>query len=249
MKSHRAALCLALLVCASGCISYDEAQQTAEGYKNGLVVHAVASLDGAWLIPGKGLVLFGQVTPGIMESDLYGPQRRDFAAALSLKELQSGQAIQLPYHRFHAVDAARLNCVWKLDGRAVSVSNDAPAVRLASDPAGASPSQVSLAQQRIRIEPLPGVTTAPLDVALGPDGAKPEYAFLEPVGAFNDLVFGLASIPLVILDAMFNVAHAPPPKPVDPCVAFASRLFPRERATPAAAAAADGAAPAPVSSE
>jgi hypothetical protein len=235
---------LALLASLSGCISMLEASLRAEGFENDLVVHALSSLDDAWFVPGRGLVVYGKATPGQLFGDVDPPGGRQpsvapFAAALSLEELAAGTA-RLPYDRFYGVSAEQASCAGKASGaRRVSVSTS-PGIALLGPELPVQ--ERDLEQQHIQIDALPGVTERPVRVELGPRGAKPIYYAVAPFALVSDLLM----LPVELVAALYTgvvavvagESAAPPPemKPTDPCVTFASLPFPPSAAMPAVSA-------------
>lgn len=229
----RVALCLALSVALSGCMTTKQAISKAYGYDNGLLVRAVASIDKAWFIEDRGLVLYGEVTPGRWYGD---PLRFDpnddpptslFVAALTLKELDSRRP-RLHIDRFHAGKAEDPHCIaHHMGGKFVSVKQ--PQNVELVDPRYVSPWEMKLDDQSIRIAPLGNIARV-YDVKLGPSGGDWLYYPMIPVAAVSDLVRYVGSAAIDRLRGELPAVSSSGERNV--CEELEALLFPRVQPPP-----------------
>jgi hypothetical protein len=227
------ALALLLTACASRILT-----DAANGVRHDLAVRAISSLDSAYVEspPAAGLVLCGEIAvepPSLASLGTRGVgQARSFAAYVSAASL-AGEEAALPYASFYARYGSDCACLARIEGlRAVGVGAAAgePGVTLV-DPGGVPRGQVTLEQQTLRVDALPGVTLRPVDLRLGPRGRSPGYWALLPLGLVWDGTFLAASVavgtPLYALSwvaqrvaSLGSSAPAPPAQPEpprDPC--------------------------------
>jgi hypothetical protein len=171
----------------------------AKGYENGIQVWSISSIDEAWFVPGKGLVLFGQAMPGKLLGEEVRPDHRgdppsaDFVAALTIKELRSLRP-RLHASRFHALARDDRSCITdppetRLEPTFVHVATPTqPSVWLQDLRNDVSSWQLRLEEQRLVIDAVDEVTPRRVAVALGPHGARPLYYVLYPFALAIDAV-------------------------------------------------------------
>lgn len=215
----RIVLCLGLVAALSGCrvfsMTTGQALAKFSGYENELRVRAVASVDKAWLIPGKGLVFLGEVMPGRFVGDgirinpYDEPPRAPFVAGLSLKEIASRRP-WLHAERFHRV---KDNDVWCVEtyfrGERVQTK--------VVEPNGASLWALKLEDQVIVVRSDKGIELRD-SVRLGPRSGDWLYLLALPVTLVGDLA---------------RLALSGPEPVLDDCKALELVLFPPESSEPA----------------
>lgn len=181
--------CLLLAAALSGChvfsMTTTQALSNVSGYGNGLRVRAVASVDKAWSVPGKGLVLYGEVMPGRFWGDgirinpYDEPPRAQFLAGLSEKELLSRRP-WIHWERFHSVSRNDMSCV-ENEFRGV------PVATAVEDPPGVSLWELRLEDQRVVVLAAGDIRLRD-KVRLGPRAGDWLYLLALPVTLPGDLV-------------------------------------------------------------
>jgi hypothetical protein len=232
-----AALALSATACASRIFT-----DAGNGVKNDLAVRSVARLEAAYAESAHdgGLVLCGQVAiepPHLAVLGTRGAERETrFAAYVSAAKL-AGETPALSYASFYARYGSDCACIAKLEGvREVAVASPVgePGVTLVN-PAGVAPNDVTLEQQVLHVDALPGLNLRPLDLELGPRGGNAAYFALLPLGLAWDGTFGIVSLavgtPLYVASegigwiASLVSTPQPAPKkpepPPDPCAGIA----------------------------
>jgi hypothetical protein len=231
----RTVFCVALAVALSGCSLMGRAfpitrnaVQKVWGSQNELLVRAVASVDQAWFVPGKGLVLFGEVTPGRMIGDPLrmnpndDPPTAPYVAALSLRELDSRRP-RLHYERFHAAKAGDVACVRGFAPSVELVATRGSPMVVLVDPKDTTLRQIILDQQQIYVGQLPGMGDANL-VRLGPRGGDWLWTLALPFTFVADL-------------ARLPFRGVPPVRMSTACAELEQMLFPRVAPLPVRAGA------------
>lgn len=225
----RSALCLILWAVLSGCTLTKATFSRAYGYDNGLLVRAVASVDRAWLIEGRGLILYGEVTPGRWWGDPIrfnphdDPPTRPFIAALTARELDSKRP-RLHYDRFHEAMGNDPNCIEEhLGGKPISLKE--PRNVELVDPLHVTLREMELERQYIRIAPLPGIVRVS-DVRLGPRGGDWLYYPVIPLALVSDAALYVASPVTRRIWPKTPAVSAPPPGVPAACLELESLLFP-----------------------
>lgn len=230
-------LALQATACASRILT-----DAANGVRNDLAVRAISKLDSVYAEPppNGGLVLCGDVAvapPRLASLGTRGVgDETQFAAYIPGARLD-GEEAALPYASFYARYGSDCSCLAKIEGlRAIPVGpgTGEPGVTLV-DPPGVPLPEVTLEQQTLRLDALPGLTLRPVDLRLGPRGARPAYWALLPLGLVWDGTFLAASVaagaPLYAvsssvrwLASLGSDAPGPPAKPQpprDPCAGIA----------------------------
>lgn len=191
-RAWRIALCVALSVELSGCALTRDAFFKAWGYDNELLVRAVVSVDQAWRVPGKGVVLAGNVTPGRFWGDPIhfnphdDPPMAPYVTALALWELRSRYP-RLHYTRFLRAKSQDVECIEKQWGGVRLIEPPKPREVELQDPADTSLWQLTLERQEIRVPEIEGIEPQN-PVRLGPHGGDWLYYLALPVAAAADVV-------------------------------------------------------------
>jgi hypothetical protein len=224
VRSLRLVVCLALGTVLSGCITTKQAVSRIWGSENELLVRAVASVDKAWFVPGKGLVLAGRVTPGrllgnpIRINPNDDPPTAPFLAALTLAELASRRP-RLHYDRFHREWSDDESCIERFAG-AAPLSVKEPQEIALRDPHDVSLWALRLESQEIHVKKLPGVGPV-YPILLGPSGGDWLYTLAVP---FTLVADGVRAVAAPIVDRIRG--EPPAVSAPDKCGALESMLFP-----------------------
>ncbi len=164
----------------------------AKGYQNGLQVWSISSIDDAWFVPDRGLVLFGQVMPGKLRGvtlrvdERDDPSASDFVAMLTPKELHSMRP-RLHANRLHRPQGGELECISRIAGaKSVAVERQQPSLWLRQVRENVSIWDLRLEDQRLYIQEIEGVTLRGTQVWLGPHTARPIWYVAYPLALVTD---------------------------------------------------------------
>jgi hypothetical protein len=227
----RLAVCVGSLATLSACghSNTEHMMHSALGVENDVRVVSVASIDEAFFLPGRGLLLCGRAAPG----------DEAFALGIPLAGLAQPQPAMLSYERFSTPfwgytpeSGDGCACAAALpEARRIPVSG--PGAIALVNPPGVAPEALTLEQQQLHVDPLPDVPGTPADLQLGPRGGNGAYWLLTPLALAGDaplVAVGAATLvvaaPIAGLHYLFDDPEPPRPPPAprpgwEPC----NRMF------------------------